>query len=255
MFFSPATQQVIRKKTVIAASHEIRPEILVHVMLKVLSMEEPTQTFKATAGVRELDDTTLSIGSKLLLKASSLGEPGKRLYTCRVEDVEVRQGKTVHIIRVVEARDPGYERRYKRFTADLAVRRGDDIHFRAANVSQGGMQVLCQNKLTSALIDHPTMMYLDVNGLQTPFECRPRYIVYSWWDQCHQVGVEFVNVTPVQQTVLKDLLGQLGAADSDWVDEPPAQQAPPPPVPAAAEASPQSRKTRIDPETGRILPM
>lgn len=246
MFFTPAAQQAIQQKSIIPAYHEIRAEILVHCMLKILSQSVPDGTFKATVGIRELDDTTLSIGSRLVIKAKDVGESGKLVYVCRVEDVEVRQGKTVHIIRVVEQQDRAYQRQHNRYEADLDVRRSDNLHFKTANLSQGGLQILCRNMLTSALIDKPTEMFLSVNGEEVPFECRPSYIVYSWWEQCHKVGVAFINVTPHHQEVLKTLLMQLGAPETDWIEVSPAAA-------EEEEGDPQARKTRIDPETGRIL--
>lgn len=250
MFFGQEAQRAIQKQAIVRACHEIRPEILVRCMLKVLSMDPVTKTFKATAGVRALDDTTLSIGSRLVIKAKDVGEADKKAYFCKVEDVEVRQGKTVHIIRVLETRDLAYQRHHKRFDAEIQVLRNDSLRFKTANISQGGLQLLCQNKLTSALIDQLTEMHLVIDGREIPFECRPCYIVYSWWDQRHQVGLEFINVTPVQEGILKDLLGTLGAVDSDWVSEAPLQDEPSAPL---EEPALKSRKHRIDPETGRII--
>lgn len=252
MFFGPEAQKAIQKKAVVPACHEIRPEILVRCMLKVLSLDPVTKTFKATVGVRELDDTTLSIGSKLLVKGKHLGEADKKAYFCKVEDVEVRQGKTVHIIRILENRDLAYQRRHARFDAELEVCRNDNLRFKTANISQGGMQLLCQNKLTSALIDQPTAIRVVIDGREIPFECRPSYIVYSWWDQCHQVGLAFINVTPVQEAILKDLLGTLGAKETDWVGEAaPKENATPAAV--AGDAQHKASKTRIDPDSGRII--
>lgn len=247
MFFSPAARQAIQQKSIVAAYHEIRAEILVHCMLKVLSQSEAEGTFKATVGIRELDDTTLSIGSRVVIKAKDVAESGQNVYVCRVEDVEVRQGKTVHIIRVLQQQDRTYQRKHNRYDAELDVRRSDNLRFKTANLSQGGLQILCKNMLTSALIDKPTEMFVSINGQEEAFECRPCYIVYSWWDQCHKVGVSFVNVSPHQQDVLKTLLMGLGAPESDWVEAAP--------VPAATPegSDPKARKTRIDPETGRIL--
>lgn len=246
MYFSPAAQLAIQKKTIIPAYHEIRPEIMVHCMLKVLSQSETSETFKATVGVRQLDDTTLTIGSRLAIKTSDVGEDGgKRVYVCRVEDVEVRQGKTVHVIRVLERQDRTYQRQHKRYDGELSVRRSDNIHFQMANLSQGGMQVYCRNTLTSALIDQPTQMYLVLDNQEVSFECRPCYIVYSWWEQCHKVGLAFLNLAPQQQTALKAVLMQMGASESEWGEAPVSKE--------EGDEDGQPRKTRIDPETGRIL--
>lgn len=257
----------------VVAYHEVRPGISIFTRLHLIRMDEAEQTLYFTAGVRALGDTTLALGSRLVVKESDLRQnDAKTVYHLKVEKVDTVAGDIIHQARIVNSVSQHHERAHARYDLELDAFRNNNLRFRTRNISSKGLQLHHSATLTSALLNEKMAVYLNINRHNVQFDCRPRYIIYNWWENSHVVGAEFVNITASQQQVIDGLLSTLAPADfasakdnlSEMLDTI-HHETPPPVLAAVGAATPADdepevakdepskvQKTLIDPASGRI---
>lgn len=247
----------------VTAYYEVHARISIFTRLILHGRDDARNTLTFSVGIRSLHDTTLPLGSRLVLKESEIQQNNsKKMYTVRVIGSQLVDGVYLHTASILGATTLEYDRKDPRQNIELEAFRSEQVRFKTVNISHGGLQFCYGTKLTSALLSENMPLFLEVGPDTVAFECRPRYIIYNWWEQRHMVGAEFVNLTPLQQSVLNKLLGEKPS------EKPPIQeisdlleaQFDQPLTPAAiaaslAEASTTAdkiQKIMIDPESGRI---
>lgn len=266
--------KTLQKIKEIPASYEIQGDITIFCFLKLVRLQSDQGRFLATAGIRKHADATLPKGARITIKSKNLGDPENRLmYICRVEEMEKRGDIVVHHLKLMDTVDLEYHREHARTELEIDALRNNDIRFKTSNISEGGIQFYYNSTLTSAVLNQTMHIQMLIDGQLQPFECVPRYIHYNWWEQRHQVGAKFINISDSQKALIKRLMDS--GADVDIAlpeDDPPLETAsfdqgasePEPEAiiasdePAASEAivgsgtKTASKKTFIDPESGRI---
>lgn len=245
------------------AEYDMKPLIKVHCLLDVIKMHQESGALVCTVGVREIADTKLPVGFKVLIRRNLDPNGGVINQVAVVKEVKKPQGKAIHVLDILNEPLPDYERTMPRASIKLPCRRGKKVFFETSNISLTGAQFLYQSVLTSAVLGKTLNINIEIDGVETLFACRVCYILYNWWDQRHKVGVKFLDVAPdVEERLEAIILPALTEGEKRQLEaykDGPSLSNEPNPLLEVAEPSQSETgnddkevKTLIDPESGRI---